>query len=136
MNRSIQSFFLIAIGFIVGFVVKTGGLAEASAAEDLIKASDRSYMVSINEIKETFVFGERFEGSYAKTITMSDGSVRNIVLRPVVKNGIELVEFRDGDGWSFMGPYGATTNGALMVQVWDLKDTEERFKTLVEKNQP
>ena len=134
MNRNIQSVLLIASGLILGLAIRTAGLAEASTPENLIEVSDRNYLVSINEIKETFVFGERFEGSYEKQITMSDGSVRNIALQPVRKNGMELVEFRDGDGWSFMGPYGATTNGKLMVQVWDLTGAEEPFKSLAEKD--
>ncbi len=88
--------------------------------------SDRVYAVSINEVKKNFVFGRQFFGSYTQTVEMSDGSTRTVTLRPVVKNGEELAkltdDMRSGPGYSYMGPNSTTTNGALMVSVYDVAE--------------
>jgi hypothetical protein len=80
----------------------------------------RAFAVFIDEMKENFVFGERFEGSYVRTVTLSDGSSRTVKLTPVVCDGRELVEL-DIDGHvTYMGPNGTTRNGdTLMVSVWE-----------------
>jgi len=77
-------------------------------------------MLSIDEVKQSFVSGEEFSGQYAKSVTMSDGSVRNIALRPMMKDGNLVVEFKDTGFLSYMGPNGTTTNGTLMVQLRDM----------------
>lgn len=53
---------------------------------------------------------------------MSDGSTRKIKLTPMIHDGIEVVELNDSGHISYMGLYGTTTNGTLMVK---LRDVEE-----------
>jgi hypothetical protein len=44
----------------------------------------KAFMVCLDEIRQNFVFGEPVVGSYTRTVTMSDGSVRTISLTPMV----------------------------------------------------
>jgi hypothetical protein len=78
----------------------------------------RAFAVFIDEVKQNFVFGDRFEGSYVRTVTLSDGSSRTVSLTPMVREGRELVEL-DIDGHvTYMGLNGTTTNcDTLMVAV-------------------
>ena len=126
MKRIYQPVLLVSVGTVLGFALHIQiENAEANPTPE-IKPSGKSYFLSINEVRQNFVFFEEFSGTYKQTFTMSDGSVREIELTPVVKDGAELVQFRDGEGHTFMGPYGATTNGNLMVQVWDAEETRRR----------
>lgn len=77
----------------------------------------RVFMVSIDEIAENFVFGERFRGDYTRQVTLSDGSTRTITLTPAIHKDMELVQLNDTGHVSYMGPQGTTTNGRLMIQV-------------------
>lgn len=74
--------------------------------------------VFIDEMKQNFVFGEAFEGSYVRTVTLSDGSSRTVKLTPMVRDGREWVEL-DIDGHvTCMGLNGTTRNrDTLMVSV-------------------
>lgn len=80
----------------------------------------KKFAVFIDEIRQNFVFGDAFEGSYVRTVRLSDGSSRTVKLTPVVREGRELVEL-DVDGHvTYMGPNGTTRNGdTLMVAVWE-----------------
>jgi len=82
--------------------------------------SNKTFVVSIDEIKQNFVFGDMFSGSYTKSVTMSDGSVREVALRPMMKDGHLVVELKDGRHVSYMGPNGTTTNGKLMVSLTEI----------------
>jgi hypothetical protein len=82
--------------------------------------SNKTFVVSIDEIKQNFVLGDVFSGSYTKSVTMSDGSVREIALRPVMKDGQLVVELTDGRHVSYMGPNGTTTNGKLMINITEI----------------
>lgn len=81
------------------------------------------YSVSIDEIRQNLVFGDFFSDRYSHAVTLSDGSVHEVTLRAVSRNGQPLLELTDAsDGkvaHSFMGPFGTTTNGKLMVNVKD-----------------
>jgi ATP-dependent Clp protease adapter protein ClpS len=77
----------------------------------------RTFFVFLNEIRQNFVFGDRFRDSYTRTVTMSDGSVRTVKLTPVIRNGEELVELDDGGHITYMGLNGTTTNATLMIQL-------------------
>jgi hypothetical protein len=66
------------------------------------------------------VFGDTFAGHYTGSFTLSDGSVRNIELTPMLHNGMKVVEFKDTGGLTYMGLNGTTTNGTLMVQLIDI----------------
>jgi hypothetical protein len=111
---------LLLIGFGAGLLVsripRALAESESSSASDL---AHRRFMVSINEVRQNVVAGDRFSGHYTKTVTMSDGTTRCIELTPMVHNGMQVVELRDGGHHSYMGLNGTTTDGTLMVQIWD-----------------
>jgi len=115
-----RSFALIVAGFVAGIGAASFPQAGASPAPHAIDPSKKEFLVSIDEVRQNFVFGETFTGTYEKAITLSDGSVRHIQLRPMLKDGKLLIELKDNDGHTYMGPNGVTTNGKLMVQVRDL----------------
>jgi len=73
------------------------------------------FAVSIDEIRQNFVFGDIFTDSYETSVTMSDGVVREIGLRPVVRDGELVVELSDGEHVSYMGLNSSATHGALMI---------------------
>lgn len=82
--------------------------------------SRRRFVVCIDEIKQNFVFGATFEGRYATTVTLSDGTTRTIELTPTIRDGRAVVELKDTGGCTYMGLNGTTTNGNLMVQIRDV----------------
>jgi hypothetical protein len=86
----------------------------------LVMTTDRTFAVSIDEIKQSLVFGDTFSSRYTKAITMSDGSVREITLRPVMRDGQLVVEVNDGGHVSYMGPSGTTVHGSLMINLTDM----------------
>ena len=109
----------VAVAAFVGGVLAANlpsALASAEPAPDLSK---RSFTVFIDEVKQNFVFGDRFTGRYTKTVTLSDGTVREITLTPMVRDGMQVVEFQDTGGLTYMSLDGTTTNGTLMVQLRD-----------------
>jgi hypothetical protein len=110
---------LLLAGFAAGLLASR--LPHAAAASDSITAdlSKREFLVSIDEIRQNFAFGEPFVGHYYKTVTMSDGKIRRIELTPMIHNGIQVAEFKDNRGVTYMGLNGTTTNGTLMVQLRD-----------------
>lgn len=133
---------LLAIGFTAGAIVSLAGYSWATSPARSIQASGRSYSVSIDEVRQNFVFGEQVSGVYVKVVRMSDGSVRKIQLRPVVKDGEELVELtdtsRDGRQLSCMGPNGTTTNGTttngtLMVSVRDRAQLDREWAASMDR---
>lgn len=81
------------------------------------------FMVCIGEVRKNFVFGDLFSDVYTKSVTMSDGSIREIKLRPTMKDGDLIIEIRDGDHLSYMGPNGTTTHGALMIGLRQVGDS-------------
>lgn len=82
--------------------------------------SNKTFAVSIDEIRQNFVFGDTFTSGYTTSVTMSDGSVREIALRPLMKNGHLVVELKDGTHLSYMGPNGTTTHGMLMITLTEI----------------
>jgi hypothetical protein len=85
----------------------------------------KSFGVCIYEVKE-LAWGETFDDSYSKKVTMSDGSVREIHLTPIVRDGEELIEY-DIDGFkqcmrnTSTNINGDVENGkGLMVQVFEM----------------
>lgn len=116
-----SSLFLAAMIFILGaafgVLVSNMPLATASIENRNLNPDDITFVVSIDEVSQNFVFGERFSGSFEKTVTMSDGSERSIVLTPMEKDGRLTVKFQDGQGHTYMGPNGWTYNGTLLVNL-------------------
>ena len=123
MNRaSMKTTALLLTGFCLGLIAANLPHATAAAAPP-VPLEQRRFNVSIDEIKQNFVFAEEFSGRYAKTVKLSDGSTRDIELLPTVHDGMQLVELRDTGGHTYMGLNGTTTNGTLMVQVRDVDAT-------------
>jgi ATP-dependent Clp protease adapter protein ClpS len=85
-----------------------------------IDLSKRRFIVCIDEIQQNFVFGAEFNGRYATTVTLSDGTTRAIELTPMIHDARPVVELKDTGGCTYMGLNGTTTNGKLMVQIRDL----------------
>lgn len=79
----------------------------------------KAFFVSLNEVRQNFVFGDRFVDFYTGTVTLSDGSTRTIKLTPMVHEKFgEVVKLEDNGHVSYMGVHGSsTTNGKLMVQL-------------------
>ena len=115
------------VAFVGGLIAANlpSALASAEPASDLSK---REFTVFIDEVKQNLVFGESFSGSYSKTLTLSDGSKREITLTPKVVNGMQVVEFKDTGGVTNMSLSGTTTNGTLMVQVKDKEASKAALK--------
>ena len=88
--------------------------------------STKAFIVCLDEIRQNFVFGDPFVGSYTRTVTMSDGSTRTITLTPAVRDGVELVELNDTGHVSYMGLHSTTTNGTLMVHVCEVPEDIRR----------
>jgi hypothetical protein len=114
----------------VGVGILLSNLPHAAAAVDpgSVDLSQRHFLVSIDEIRQNFVFGDEFAGRYTKTITLSDGTVRSIELTPMIHRGMQVVEFNDTGGRTYMGLNGTTTNGNLMVQLRDVATMREQAK--------
>lgn len=118
-GTSIQSTALLLAGFAAGLLASrlpSAAAAINSAPTDLSKTE---FIVSIDEIRQNFVFGEPFVGHYYRQVTLSDGSVRRIQLTPMIHRGMQVVELRDNGGLSYMGLDGTTTDGTLMIQLRD-----------------
>src|SRR5690242_1469050 len=82
----------------------------------------KEFVVSLDEIAQSFVFGERFVESYTKTVTMSDGATRTITLTPMIRNGEPVVRLDDGGHVSYLGRNGSHTNGNLLVRIHEIPE--------------
>lgn len=108
---------IFVLGAAFGFVVSSMPLAAQSIESGNPNPEDITFVVSIDEVSQNFVFGEQFSGRFEKTVTMSDGSERSIVLTPMEKDGRLAVKFEDGEGHTYMGPNGWTYNDTLLVSL-------------------
>ena len=113
-NKIVVPFAMFCAGVAVATI---GNSFAAVTAEKLPDYTGASYIVSIDEVKQNFAFGEPMRDSFTKTVKMSDGTERTVELRPVLHNGKTVIELKDGKGLSYMGIGGTTTNGTLMVSV-------------------
>jgi hypothetical protein len=128
-SNIVKSIALVVAGFGVGILV--ANLPRAAAAGASISSADlahKQFAVSVDEIKKNFVFADEFTGHYSKTVTLSDGSTRTIDLVPMLHDGMQVVEFKDTGGHSYMGLNGTTTNGKLMVQLRDMGTMRAELK--------
>ena len=119
---------LVLAGFAAGILVSNVPRANAANAGDPVDIGQKRFLVSIDEIQTNFVFGDEFSGSYTRTLTLSDGSTRTIQLTPMLHDGMQVVEFKDSGGHTYMGLNGTTTNGKLMVQLRDRDAMEMQLK--------
>ena len=122
-SQIIKSAAFVSLGFAAGLIFSQVQEASAFSGEPTPQrdVASREFSVSVDEIKQNFVFAEKFTGSYSKSFELSDGSKREIRLTPMVHDGMEVIEFRDNGGRTYMSLNGATTNGTLMVQVQDVE---------------
>ncbi|MBZ0223079.1 MAG: hypothetical protein K8F35_08625 [Dokdonella sp.] len=119
---------LLAAGFGIGILASHFPVASASVAPDAANIEHQKFLVSIDEVRQNFVFGHEFTGHYATTVTLSDGTKRHIELTPMVHNGMEVVELKDNGGHTYMGLNGTTTNGELMVQLRNVATMKQQLK--------
>lgn len=119
---------LIVAGFGAGLIWTHFPQASAATDPTTIDLSAKHFLVSIDEVRQNFVFGDQFAGHYTKTVTLSDGSTRNIELTPMVHDGKQVVEFKDCGHRSYMGLNGTTTNGSLMVQLIEMDSARAQLK--------
>ena len=122
----------IAVGFLVGVVagISLANVPGAIASTDASAASleKRRFWLFVDEVKQNFVFGDEFTGSYSKIFTLSDGSRRTIELTPMVHGGMQVVELKDTGHLSYMALNGTTTNGTLMVRIADQAEIRRQLK--------
>jgi beta-glucanase (GH16 family) len=103
-----------AVGIFVGNLPTA--LATSAKSSNLAK---KTFIVSINEVKQNFVFADEFSGTYTKSVTLSDGTQRQIELTPMIHDGMPVVRLKDTGGLTYMTLNGTTTNGKLMIQIED-----------------
>jgi hypothetical protein len=119
---------LVAAGFAGGILATHVPVVSAAPISGAADLSHQQFLVSIDEIRQNFVFADKFSGQYSKTITMSDGTTRHIKLIPTVHDGMHVIELKDNGGHTYMGLNGTTTNGKLMVQVRDVATMKQQMK--------
>lgn len=99
---------LVGLGATFGALLTLAGLSLASSPD--VVPSAKHYIVSIDEVRQNFAFAAPVAGAYTQTVTLSDGSTHEVTVRPVRRNGVELVELTDktgnGTGLTYMGPNG------------------------------
>jgi hypothetical protein len=127
-HNAIKGTLLLAAGVAIGLGVSHFPVASAAPGPGTASLSHQKFLVSIDEVRQNFVFGHEFSGQYSTTVTLSDGSKRHIQLTPMVHDGMQVVEFKDNSGHTYMGLNGTTTNGKLMVHVQDLATMKQRLK--------
>ena len=127
-RNAITGTLLLALGVTIGFGVSHVSVASAASGTDTAPLSHQKFLVSIDEVRQNFVFGHEFSGQYSTTVTLSDGSKRHIQLTPMMHDGMQVVELKDNSGHTYMGLNGTTTNGKLMVHVQDIATMKQRLK--------
>ena len=131
--RTLHVAALVSAGFVLGLGAANLPRAVASADTITDDLSQKKFLVSIDEVKQNFVFGEEFSGSFKREVVLSDGTKRTIELTPMIQDGMRVVEFKDTGGHTYMGLNGTTTNGTLMVQ---LRDVEQIHAQLAAEGWP
>ena len=123
-----KSIAILAVGFAAGLTAAWLPISFASDKAEPIDLSKKEFMISVDEIKQNFVFGESFKGSYSKSVNLSDGSTRTIKLTPMIHKGVQVVELNDTGGVTYMGMNGTTTNGKLMVQLRNMEELRAQLE--------
>ena len=125
----LKSTTLLAAGFTLGIVASHFPVVSAANVPGATNLSQKQFLVSIDEVRQNFVFSDQFKGHYTKTVTLSDGTKRNIELTPMIHDGMQVVEFKDTGGHTYMGLNGTTTNGKLMVALRDVDTMHQELKS-------
>lgn len=83
----------------------------------------RRFAVFMYEIRQELVWGEGFTARYVRTVTLSDGTTRQVELTPATRDGATVMQFAGGNALGLARVRSGTqVNGNLMVQVIDLDD--------------
>ena len=128
-NRRLSGIVIFLAGAAAGGLITHFPVSLAAPSKVASELSQRKFRVFINEVKKNFVFGDEFAGHYSKALILSDGSKRFIELTPMVHNGVQVVELKDGGGTSYMSLNGTATNGTLMIQVRDEAETHRELRS-------
>ncbi len=105
-STTIKAIALVTSGFVMGVGAMSIPIVSASPNSTSLEPAQKEFSVSVDEVQQNFVFAERFTGSYKKSFTLSDGSVRDIKLTPMLMDGELLIEFKDTGGRTYMGLNG------------------------------
>ena len=124
----IKSAVLLLAGFGIGVLATNFPIASAADAAVVSDLSQKHFLVSIDEVRQNFVFGHEFTGHYSTTVHLSDGSSRSIELTPMIHDGMQVVELKDTGGHTYMGLNGTTSNGRLMISLHDLDTMKAQQK--------
>jgi len=125
----IKSASLVVAGFGLGFLASHFPIASASSVPGLSSLAQKQFLVSIDEVRQNFVFADKFTGNYSKNVTLSDGTTRHIELTPMIHDGMQVVKFKDNTDYTYMGLNGTTTNGKLMVRLHDIDTLNQHLKS-------
>ncbi len=136
MVATLQRFIWISFGMVIGAAITGAGVFAATSSPLVGPSVDphRQYMVSIDEVKQNLVSGDIVSGSYHRQVRLTDGSLRDVTLRPVLRNGVPLVELTDVSprtgklDHSFMGPNATATDGKLMINVKDVAQARQQMR--------
>jgi hypothetical protein len=132
MATSFRQSCLFAAAFFAGAVCTMAGLAWSTTESTAFVSSPHAYSVSLDEIKQNFVFADSLADTYHRTVRMSDGSSRKISLRAISKNGVPMVELWDessaGTHHSIMGRNGTTSDGGLMISIKDMPEAQQDMR--------
>lgn len=123
MTIHARSSLLLFAGFVAGVAASGVVAVYAGVVRTKPPAAAGHYTVSMDEVSQNLVFGDGFNDHYTRTITLSDGSVHQVTLTAISKNGQPMLELADASGGrvvrSAVGPFGTTTIGKLQVSVKD-----------------
>nr|GAT43065.1 predicted protein [Mycena chlorophos] len=114
-----RSWLLLGAGFVAGLAVSAAHYALAGAAPPAYEPSKHVLSVSIDEVKQSFVTGVAFSGSYTQSVTLSNGTVHTIRLDTVQRNGVPLVHLNMDGRQTYMGPNSVASVGSLEVTIQD-----------------
>jgi hypothetical protein len=125
---STKTIAIVTISFLAGIGMANLPSALATSPDVGGDLAKKTFYVSIDEIKQNFVFADSFSGSYSKTVTLSDGTQRHVELTPMIHNGMQVIELKDTGGLTYTSLDGTTTNGKLMIQVKDQAASQAALK--------
>jgi hypothetical protein len=129
MERShVGGFIIFLVGVGAGLAIANLPAARASVEAPATDLAVRQIAVSVDEIKQNFVFAELFKGSYSHTFALSDGSIRAIELTPMVRDGMQVIRLNDTGTVSYMAINGSASNDNLMIKTWDVEAFHNELK--------
>lgn len=134
MKIAFKTLLGVFCGFLAGIITSNVPHALAGpAAVSIEELSNKSFDVSVFEIKQKLVpgdfFSDKFSGSYIRKFTLSDGTQRQVELTPMMHNGMQVVQLKDNGGTTYMGLNGTTLNGTLLIDLRDRATAKAQLKS-------